>query len=744
VLRAQAIASGIPLGSVDALRPWGSKFDGTASATARIGGKLDALNGLIDVEISRVRVASATLLPSRFSIEIVPKGAKGQGVASGAVDVDPPKIEERACDNSAGAPFEYGTYLADATQGDFVVNGGLFGDQIALRDVRISQRKRKDVRGDVDIKDLDLGPIANLVPGVAWSASPPEGRLSATLSIKHAPIADIAKSDMTLSVSKLQVKRGGQMLKLLSQKAPITLAGNTLTVPGLRVEGRLESGLSGVVIADGKVERALTNPSLDASIEIEPLSLQRISADIPGVDRAAGQITAQLRMQGPLDALRYSGAAKLKNGELYIKGLPVGFTDAQVDIDIGAGDARIKRATAKVGGGTISVTGGVPIHGTSLGTATARIIAKNVKLPVADGVQLTADADLEATLRPSAEDSEQRLPDVKGTVELTSFSYTRPIELAVNIGQLGSRSRTAVETYDPKNDVLRFDLNVISPKPLRFANNLIDMQLEVVEPGLELSGTNQRFGARGLLRIRPESKLRLRNTEFEVREGSVRFDDPNRIAPKVDVRATAEYRRSSTLTGPDASSQESPTTTSTTASSSTDASQSGGLWRITMHAYGNADALKVDLSSEPTLRQEDIVLLLTFGLTRAEIDQGLAQGLNSSLGQTVGLEALSALTGADKAVRTFVPVIDEFRFGTGYSQRTGRTQPMVTVGKRISDSVRATVSTSVSENREVKSTIEWRLSKGVSVQGSYDNSSNTFGTPMGNLGADLRWRIEFE
>ena len=76
------------------------------------------------------------------------------------------------------------------------------------------------------------------------------------------------------------------------------------------------------------------------------------------------------------------------------------------------------------------------------------------------------------------------------------------------------------------------------------------------------------------------------------------------------------------------------------------------MWRIQMHAYGNADALKVDLTSDPALRQEDIVLLLTFGLTRAELDQGLA----SSVGETVGLEALSALTGADKAVKTIVPV----------------------------------------------------------------------------------------
>ncbi len=167
---------------------------------------------------------------------------------------------------------------------------------------------------------------------------------------------------------------------------------------------------------------------------------------------------------------------------------------------------------------------------------------------------------------------------------------------------------------------------------------------------------------------------------------------------------------------------------------------SAGVWRITLQASGEADNLKVALSSDPPLSQEDIVLLLTLGMTRAEIDRGGT----TALGETVGLEALSALTGADKAVKSIVPLIDEFRFGTGYSTRTGQVEPTVTVGKRITDSVRASVTTGVSENREVRSNIEWRLNRQLSVQGSYDNLNDVSSSPVGNVGVDLRWRLEFE
>ena len=274
-----------------------------------------------------------------------------------------------------------------------------------------------------------------------------------------------------------------------------------------------------------------------------------------------------------------------------------------------------------------------------------------------------------------------------------------------------------------------------TPLECLLSNNLVDMQLEVVAPGIVLSGTNQRFGARGMLRILPDSKLTLRNSEFDVREGWVRFDDPVRIAPKVDVRAQTEYRRAGYAA--DTSSEASATTATGGAAG---LAATSGQWRIQLHAHGDAEDLKVNLTSDPPLSQEDIVLLLTVGMTRAEVDRGLA----STLGETVGLEALTSLTGADKAIKKAVPIIDEFRFGTGYSSRTGRTEPTVTVGKKVTDSVRANVTTGITENREVRSTVEWRLNRTLSVQGSYDNANDNGSSVVGNVGADLRWRLEFE
>jgi translocation and assembly module TamB len=127
-------------------------------------------------------------------------------------------------------------------------------------------------------------------------------------------------------------------------------------------------------------------------------------------------------------------------------------------------------------------------------------------------------------------------------------------------------------------------------------------------------------------------------------------------------------------------------------------------------------------------------------MTRAEVDQLQA----GAFGAGAALEALSTVSGADRAVKNAIPVIDDFRFGSGYSSRTGRTEPQVTIGKRITDDVRANVTTGLAEDRELRSNIEWRLGQRTSVQGSYDNINDVSSSTVGNVGVDFRWRLEFQ
>lgn len=720
----QAIATGIPIDRIDALGRWGKPFDGSISTVADIFGTVSQLEARADVRMTPIRISSASLPASQMDVAMTAERSSSR------------TIGWTRCQNPRSAPFDRAEYDRDLPSGDFRVSGQVAGGQIVLDDVRMTRQKHKVVKGKVTTHALDLGALANLLPGVMFSATPPHGKLDVSLDIAKLPFDDLAKTRMSMALSALELERGGRRVALAGTPGPILLDKDTLTLPKIALVVDATAGVSAPIIVEGSVTRLVAAPELDVGLQVGPLDLSRLSSGVASIHRARGSVDGNLRIKGPLSALRYGGSATLRNGELALRGVPVSINDAELDIAVTSSEARIERGRAKVGGGEVTVTGRVPIRGFELGKAEASIVMRGVKVPLADGIDMTADANLEASFKPSTGEDEpegQNLPEVKGIVTLTSFLYSRPIALSLDLNQLASGTRrTTVSTYDPKNDTFRFDVNVIAQRPLRLSNNLVDMQLDIAPPGLALSGTNQRYGARGLLRILPDSKLRLRSNEFTVREGLVRFDDPLRFVPKVDVRAQTEFRRYASTAA--------NTATADTSTSAVATASLGQQWRINLYAHGDAENLKLDLTSEPSLGQEDIVLLLTLGLTRAEMDRGLA----SSLGETVGLEALAALTGADKAVKTIVPIIDEFRFGTSYSSRTGRTEPTVTLGKRITEEVRATVTTGITENREVRSSIEWRLGRRMILQGAYDNTNDVSSSPLGNLGADLRWRIEFE
>ncbi|MEM9696858.1 MAG: translocation/assembly module TamB domain-containing protein, partial [Myxococcota bacterium] len=285
----------------------------------------------------------------------------------------------------------------------------------------------------------------------------------------------------------------------------------------------------------------------------------------------------------------------------------------------------------------------------------------------------------------------------------------------------------------PEDDVFTFDVSVVAPQKVKVSNNLLNLRLDPGPQGLRLAGTNQRFGVIGTLQIDRDSKLYFRDHQFDITDGRIDFSDPEKVAPRLDVRAVTEYRRFSSIGA--------PTTAAATSSAAGGANlNSSGRWRIVVNVFGPLENLNVRLTSEPPLSQEDIILLLQVGLTRAELEQGLL----GSVASTLGIETLSAITGFNDVVSDTVPVIDEFRVSSQYSSRTGRPEPTITLGKRVTDQVRATVTTGLGEEREIRTSVEWQLNRSLSLQGGWDNVNDVSTSVLGNTGAGLRWRIEFK
>ena len=145
------------------------------------------------------------------------------------------------------------------------------------------------------------------------------------------------------------------------------------------------------------------------------------------------------------------------------------------------------------------------------------------------------------------------------------------------------------------------------------------------------------------------------------------------------------------------------------------------------------------MSAEPALSREDILFLLLFRATRAELER-----LGTNAGQAIGIEALWLLSGLDRRVTEAIPQIDEFRLGSTYNPRTNATEPQLTIGRSAGERLRIGGSVSVSAQPLTRLTFDFRVNQEVGVQIMGENVGNQLGTGSINVGADFRWRLDFQ
>ena len=712
---------------------WVDAMDGQVSAVAEIGGTVDEMSVDTHVRVSPVRVGNALLPASELDVRLDPTPQKLH------------VIGHTKCGQPITAPFDRAEYDADKLSGIFHVDGELFGGQVAFNDLSVTRQRKKTVRGDIAFNKLDVGALAELSPVVALSDTKPKGRLSGSLHIDDMPLEHAADTRATARLGSLWLSRGGFKVELQRGARPLEVGGGHIQVPGLALAVTTPSGQRGVFDLDGGVTGLGKKPVVDTTLALRPADLSGFIGLIPRAERASGTLQGKLRVTGPPSALRYQGGFSLENGEVSVRGLPSTISDIQLAVKLDNDELSITRGRAHMGDGTIQLSGSAPLRGLDLGAA--RGVHHRAAHPPAHrhrrqrhrgrrpGREL-APCDRHRRQRRAPRATARHRPGHAALVQVHAPHHRNRRHHASSPSAASAPSSTR---YDPADDTVDFDITLLAPQPLKIENNLVDAELSIGRDGLMLAGTNQRVGMRGTLKLKPGGRIRLRRNEFEIRQGFVRFDDLTRIAPQVDVTAVTDYHRYSASIN-DTGGGSGASASAAAGSAATATSARGGQWHIKMHAYGDADKLRIDLTSEPQLAQDDIFLLLTVGLTRAELDQAQS----ASVGESVALEALGTLTGADKAVTEALPVIDEFRFGSAYSSRTGRTEPTVTIGKRLADRIRANVTSGLSDSREVRSNVEWQLSPRVSVEGSYDNVNDISSSSLGNLGADIRWRLEFE
>jgi translocation and assembly module TamB len=702
-LRMTVFAERLSLGQLEPLAGSGLDLAGELGLAGTLRGTLWLPEAQLDLTLLGVRVNKRGLGDGSLKLYAThrddPWLKRALQIDADEASRDEPCLRARQGVMRANWP---GTTMADGTKlppRATLLCGTAFGGHLSL-DLAIGADARMPVRGALDLHEV---PASWVLP----QANASEAGLLGTVT-GHADLIDGVLSDPdslvgTISLSSLRF--GGTKRAWLVSDGPLKVA---LTGQGLSVERARFSGDGTHLNLKGTASiRHGLALALDGRFDLAVLpSLW------PQVVQASGFLDVGVKLSGPADNPSVFGQGKISGASLLTSYYDMPLDKLSAALRFSEHDLLLDDLRAQLAGGEIRAHGSAAILAQSIEHYELFATARDIAVEPIQGVEIAFSADTKLTGGATL-----RVPELTGSVRLLRAVYKRPFSLGIaeRLSGLSQAKRVVRETYDPRKDNIAFDLRLVDSAPIKVANNLLtaDFAIEDSERPFRIVGTDQRTGVLGTLSL-TRGTMVFRSAQFLIETGTVTFLDETHVRPRLDVQARTEFRRTADTTG--------------------------ARWLISLHAYGEADNLKLDTFSDPALAREDIALLLTVGMTRAE-----AERLGTSaLTQGAALEALASVTGLDREVKKALPVIDDFAVTSAYSLRTNRTEPQVVVGKRLSERVRATATTGLSAESNFKTGVQWRLNNQTSVEAGYDNVQTTASSQFGNIGVDLRWRLEFD
>jgi len=321
---------------------------------------------------------------------------------------------------------------------------------------------------------------------------------------------------------------------------------------------------------------------------------------------------------------------------------------------------------------------------------------------------------LDGTLTLKHDIKEKELPKLRGEVWIRGLRYTKDFVLSQQVENvLFKKGARNLVVYDQRKALVSFDVTLHDDGDLSVNNNVAKALFRIDESQrlFKLTGTNNLPILTGSIIVKTGT-LFWKGRSFEIQRGVIDFLNPVKTEAHFDIIAEGIIKE----------------------------------WKVFLHAAGKTDDFTVSLNSEPELPEEDILLLIQFGMTREQ----MAKMENA---QTVATEVATQALGIDSKIKQLIPIIDQFEVTSEFSPTTNKVEPRITIGKKLTDDIKLSATSGITDSEGMgkgtyfKAVLEYRVTDTLSVQATYDNvktpESGQSSQQLGNVGMDLKWRIEF-
>jgi translocation and assembly module TamB len=429
--------------------------------------------------------------------------------------------------------------------------------------------------------------------------------------------------------------------------------------------------------------------------ELEARSLEGL---VPRVERLAGNFQLQASVRGPMDAPAVVGSLTLDQGGFTWRGLPLAFSHLVGSVDFSQHKALLEGVRGDLNGGPVAISGELLLEGFSFRRYDLTGTLRDVSLRIPQEISSRVSGTLQL-----AGDPDQDLR-MTGNLEVNWARYTKNFDF-----------ETLTETFRADRgwgatvaDVapLRFDIQLHgNGSDIRVDNDLVHMALQ---GDLRLTGTSDSPGLLGSVNSH-DGFADFRGYRYHISQAAFTFSEADQIAPAFDITADTDARQ----------------------------------YRVFVHVFGTPQQYQLQLSSQPSLTEEDVVKLLTIGVTSQD---SVANAGTAGTAGYIG-DVLWNISGLHDQVRRFIPhndLIKDFtlNLGSAFIESTGQVEPVAQIESRVlTDRFRLRAQLPLSEAAGKRAEVEYQLDDHLSVQGEWNNDYSDYN--IGDFGVDLRARWEF-
>ncbi len=280
---------------------------------------------------------------------------------------------------------------------------------------------------------------------------------------------------------------------------------------------------------------------------------------------------------------------------------------------------------------------------------------------------------------------------------------------------------------DKSQNLLDLDINIKLINPASVKNSMSDLSYL---GEINIFGSEINPKARGSFYLSPGiNKIFFKGNEYNILKSNISFLENNAISnPELDIEASSVIED----------------------------------YSLTAKVTGAVDNFDLNLRTEPSLEENDILSLIAFGYTEntssslSEEQKNLMTqaGIGSLLFESFKInETLKKELGIQLNLGTEISSLNENylsqKSATGTSNQSVTSATKIELKKEINSDVDLAVSSTVgsSSQQRQRMNLNYKISDKVSLEGVYENRTNTETSTQGDdssLGVDVRWKWTFK